>query len=596
MASHPNQSRGTLSRRSSAQSLRASLLPPLSIPSRSRSPSLAKAQAAAAQPLGGLDGTTGSPPEEPGAKDRPTMARQDSFSLHLPARGTGNRLRARSVTAAAAVTGGFNTPTTTTIDPIPDPLAPPAPVASSSGERYNRSPRWETKALASVGEASGLDVDAYSLESRISIDEGSRPRASTQPRRPDGGATGYGGSSVGSMTSTSSVESSPPSTPRFTILPPMVDGLSTLGLGLARGLAVFWNPQSKAKTVDRLVFEAPEAEANSRRSLDSIDRVHRSRSRTLDELMELRQGVAKRQQGRQGLPLWKGRPSAAGGVVSPITEESSPSPSRPSFDASSVFHHRPPLHRQASSPETVTLPTLGHRVSSAAVPTTTSPYPIHSLHSLLPRLTFLALSFALSFLLIAYLLSTIPHLSLPTSVASIRDQISNLRSYAASSRPAYTHLLLVLSIVFVWKQAFSIPGSALVNVLIGSVYGTWTGTLFTCLLTACGSTVAYGMAKLARPVVETYMPKPLALTQRALDRFAVDSTGRPDGRKEYDRAELTSYLLLARLLPVLPYAVLNVAAGVLDVPVTPFFWTLVFGSFPYNFCTTQVCSLSRDFP
>lgn len=52
--------------------------------------------------------------------------------------------------------------------------------------------------------------------------------------------------------------------------------------------------------------------------------------------------------------------------------------------------------------------------------------------------------------------------------------------------------------------------------------------------------------------------------------------------------DLFSYLLLARFFPLLPYSVLNVIGGVLRLPVSTFFATLVIGSFPFNLATVSI--------
>ncbi|KAG0150024.1 hypothetical protein CROQUDRAFT_88580 [Cronartium quercuum f. sp. fusiforme G11] len=214
---------------------------------------------------------------------------------------------------------------------------------------------------------------------------------------------------------------------------------------------------------------------------------------------------------------------------------------------------------------------------------------IPSSDALIPRLVLLLALLLTSFLIIALLLSTIPGLHLPTSLPLVREQISHLRTYAASSTIHFIHLTFVLSLIFIWKQAFSIPGTVLLNILLGALYGTWISTALTCLLTALGSTAAYAMAKIARPVVERFLPKPLRAVESAVDRFRIE-----DG---FDTTELSTYLLVARLLPVVPYAALNLASGILGLPLIPFFWTLVIGSLPYNFVTTQlgdILSIATD--
>ena len=85
------------------------------------------------------------------------------------------------------------------------------------------------------------------------------------------------------------------------------------------------------------------------------------------------------------------------------------------------------------------------------------------------------------------------------------------------------------------------------------------------------------MARLCSPLVERYCAKALSTTRTSL--------------LSGSSADLFSYLLLARLFPLLPYSVLNIACGVLKIPVKPYFITLVLGSFPYNFVTTQLGDL-----
>lgn len=70
------------------------------------------------------------------------------------------------------------------------------------------------------------------------------------------------------------------------------------------------------------------------------------------------------------------------------------------------------------------------------------------------------------------------------------------------------------------------------------------------------------------------------MTQSAASNVTPLSTG-----------DLFSHLLLARFFPLLPYSVLNVISGVLRLPVSVFFTTLVIGSFPFNFVTVSIGQL-----
>lgn len=117
------------------------------------------------------------------------------------------------------------------------------------------------------------------------------------------------------------------------------------------------------------------------------------------------------------------------------------------------------------------------------------------------------------------------------------------------------------------------------RVALADARSQYAATICACIFTGVGSVCAYYMARLCAPLVERYFPRALASTRAALLGPNISA------------GDMFSYLLLARLFPLLPYSVLNIACGVLAVPVKPYFITLVLGSFPYNFVTTQLGDL-----
>ena len=62
-------------------------------------------------------------------------------------------------------------------------------------------------------------------------------------------------------------------------------------------------------------------------------------------------------------------------------------------------------------------------------------------------------------------------------------------------------------------------------------------------------------------------------------------------RKATQGPDLFSFLLLARFFPLLPYSILNLLSGCLELPLSTFFITLVLGSFPFNFATVSIGEL-----
>ncbi|GAA5902722.1 TVP38/TMEM64 family protein [Sporobolomyces salmoneus] len=216
-----------------------------------------------------------------------------------------------------------------------------------------------------------------------------------------------------------------------------------------------------------------------------------------------------------------------------------------------------------------------------------------SLRDFVPQLIILVALFFSSFAVIFFFISTLPGLFLPHSVADLPALTATLSTYRASSFIAELHLFGVLTVLFLWKQCFSIPGSVLTNILFGALYGTTMGTWWACLWTATGSTGAYLIALVIAPLVEYYFATPLAMTRRALK--LPDSTSAPPPGSPavvpISSSDLFSHLLLARFFPLLPYSVLNVISGVLRLPLSPFFITLLIGSFPFNFATVSIGNL-----
>ncbi|OAV90405.1 hypothetical protein PTTG_28346 [Puccinia triticina 1-1 BBBD Race 1] len=161
-----------------------------------------------------------------------------------------------------------------------------------------------------------------------------------------------------------------------------------------------------------------------------------------------------------------------------------------------------------------------------------------------------------SLLILAAAIHSVPLLRLPTSLELITRQISHLRTYSH----------------------FSVPGTALLNILIGAIFPIWIAAPLSFLLTA-----TYLLVHTARPLFVRLIPRPLILIQRAIDPFRLK--GSP---------KLASYLLIAGPLPIFPYAALNLASGVLKHPLLSFFWTILIGSLPYNLLTTQPGDILRS--
>jgi hypothetical protein len=159
------------------------------------------------------------------------------------------------------------------------------------------------------------------------------------------------------------------------------------------------------------------------------------------------------------------------------------------------------------------------------------------------------------------------------------------------------------------------------NVVFGAMYGTFWGTLYTSILTAVGGVGCYLLVAPLAPLLAA-MPgisKPLAAIRRALApagrstgiaRPASAASRRASARRsrlsrrgsarskaaaaQESSGNIWSYLLVLRVIPVVPYGVMNIACSILRVPLLPYAGTLALGSVAWNGVTATVGEVLID--
>ena len=162
--------------------------------------------------------------------------------------------------------------------------------------------------------------------------------------------------------------------------------------------------------------------------------------------------------------------SSKGKAVARIVPEAANWTSIPILPTPTLEGHDPLANRAVSGQtayDIANAPLLGRRAtfshSSTALPAAlgaisapaVTPGTSVGVRSLLQPIALLFGIFALSTCVVVVLISTIPNLSLPHSIAQVLEQANSLRIYSASSYTASFHILSVLTVMFVWKQAFS---------------------------------------------------------------------------------------------------------------------------------------------
>ena len=137
-----------------------------------------------------------------------------------------------------------------------------------------------------------------------------------------------------------------------------------------------------------------------------------------------------------------------------------------------------------------------------------------------------------------------------------RSQASIQSLYAA--QPAA--VMLGFGAVYVAATALSFPGATVLTLAAGAVFGLWWGTLVVSIASTMGATLAMLAARyVLRDALETRFSQRLAEVNRGIER------------------EGPFYLFTLRLLPVIPFFVLNLLMGLTRMRPWTFFWVSQLG-------------------
>lgn len=175
--------------------------------------------------------------------------------------------------------------------------------------------------------------------------------------------------------------------------------------------------------------------------------------------------------------------------------------------------------------------------------------------------------------------TNLPVSILPQSIDDVRNLATILLYYAKSDGYPLSVFFLYVSI-YLWKQSFAIPGSALLNLLGGVLYGGWAGAILACILTSIGSTICYWLSWYGGSFIIASLP------QQKINSMKL-------GISKHQH-NLFFYLLFLRLFPFTPNWLVNFLSPWLNIPVASFSVSLFLGSFPYNFICAQAGSLLQS--
>lgn len=117
--------------------------------------------------------------------------------------------------------------------------------------------------------------------------------------------------------------------------------------------------------------------------------------------------------------------------------------------------------------------------------------------------------------------------------------------------------------IYIIQTALSLPGAAILSLTAGAVFGSVMGTIYANIAATIGATLAF--------LVTRYL-----LRDVVLDKFGAILEGI---NRELERRGF-NYLLFLRLVPVFPFFLINLAAGLTRIPLRSFFMGTMLGIIP----------------
>ncbi len=123
--------------------------------------------------------------------------------------------------------------------------------------------------------------------------------------------------------------------------------------------------------------------------------------------------------------------------------------------------------------------------------------------------------------------------------------------------------LLVLTVymaIYILVTALSLPGAAVLGLAGGGLFGFWVGVIVVSLASTIGATLACSVSRtVLQGWVQSHFAETLVSINQGMER------------------EGAFYLFTLRLIPIVPFFVINLAMGVTRMPLRTFFWVSQLG-------------------
>jgi uncharacterized membrane protein YdjX (TVP38/TMEM64 family) len=149
------------------------------------------------------------------------------------------------------------------------------------------------------------------------------------------------------------------------------------------------------------------------------------------------------------------------------------------------------------------------------------------------------------------------------TLAALKANRQSLLDYYADHK-----LIMVTGFIaiYILTTALSLPGAAILSLASGAIFGSIMGTLYASIAATIGATLAF--------LITRYL-----LRDAVLNKFG----NKLEGMNRELESRGFSYLLFLRLVPVFPFFLINLAAGLTRLPLRTFFLATMIGIIPAGF-------------
>ena len=155
------------------------------------------------------------------------------------------------------------------------------------------------------------------------------------------------------------------------------------------------------------------------------------------------------------------------------------------------------------------------------------------------------------------------HLGRYLSLESLKANRNALLQFYAAHKLA---MVVGFIGVYVVQTALSLPGAAILSLAAGAVFGNIRGTIFVNIGATLGATIAFLLVRyLLRDLIQKRFGSRLEGINTELEEAGFN------------------YLLFLRLVPIFPFFLINLGAGMTRIPLRTFFWGTMLGIIPGSF-------------